>query len=425
MKNIVRVFFFLFLVNLCTSELVFAKEVETVCDYSENYLGIKVTFYDDGTMDGSHYYDGHTINPPTTVKKFENSEAILQEYQKSKICPNYAATYKSVNPLHLSFRVKYYLFYNESDKNDLASQNGVLTGVEWASLKSSTRPNEEEPVPDNYQTFMKTYTARSNSSSKMTISFQYNSSNGYYRKNSLKSSDSSKNPTMVFKTIKDFQRAILDRAVKSEWPSDLYCGTLSPTMGLKNHEIIYQTTSGKVKNGDYVCTFDRNLFNGTAYERFTTEGGYLYTPNMSTEPENPTTPIEPNPSDDPSNDRDPDVNDNTGLKVEDITLGKVCASENLKTPLKYIGWLLSAVKIIIPIVIIALGVMDFMKAVASQKQDVLSSSIKTVLVRVIAGIIIFLVPAIINFLFTLVDDWAPFDSHYSECTKCLVNPKNC
>lgn len=112
-------------------------------------------------------------------------------------------------------------------------------------------------------------------------------------------------------------------------------------------------------------------------------------------------------------------------QVSDITLGKVCINDNLKTPLKYVGWLLSAVKLIVPIIIIALGVMDFMKAVASQKQEELSKAIKTILLRVIAGIIIFLVPAIIHFLFTLVDDWAPFDSAYSECTKCLVNPKNC
>lgn len=112
-------------------------------------------------------------------------------------------------------------------------------------------------------------------------------------------------------------------------------------------------------------------------------------------------------------------------KVSDITLGKVCKSDNLKVPLKYIGWLLSAVKLIIPIIIIALGVMDFMKAVASQKQEELSKAIKTVLLRVIAGIIIFLVPAIINFLFTLVDDWTKYETAYSECTKCLSNPGKC
>lgn len=112
-------------------------------------------------------------------------------------------------------------------------------------------------------------------------------------------------------------------------------------------------------------------------------------------------------------------------EISDITLGLVCKSDNLKVPLKYIGWTLSIVKIIIPIIIITLGVLDFMKAVASQKAEELSKAVKTVLLRVIAGIVVFLVPAIINFLFTLVDDWTKYDTAYSECTKCLANPRNC
>ncbi|MCI8575799.1 MAG: hypothetical protein HFI09_04950 [Bacilli bacterium] len=423
MKSVVKRCVFLFLFSMLMSMVVSAKEVELVCDYKENNLGIKVYFYDDSTVEGSHYYDGHTINPPGAVKKFANSSDFLSEYQQNKTCPKYALTYQSVNPLQISLAVKYYLFYNENEKDDMVSKEGALTTVNWASLTSSSNPNTSENVPEGYQTFMKTYTARSNSANKMTMSFQYKESN-YYRTIVLKSSDVSKNPLMVFKSINDFQRAILSRATNSEWPTDLYCGTLSVTMGIKNHEVIYPGNSRKAKNGDYVCTFDRNLFNGTAYERYTTEGGYLYTPNMSTDPEEPDISVKPSPAPDDEFDSIDSPTDD-GIKVSDITLGMVCKSENLKTPLKYIGWLLSAAKIIIPIVIIALGVMDFMKAVASQKQDELSKAIKTVLVRVIAGIIIFLVPAIINFLFTLVDDWAPFDSAYSECTKCLVNPKNC
>ena len=125
----------------------------------------------------------------------------------------------------------------------------------------------------------------------------------------------------------------------------------------------------------------------------------------------------PNVKPSPGNDND--------IIVNDTNLGIVCKSSNLKTPLKYIGWILTALKIIIPIVIISLGVMDLMKAVASQKQDELSKALKTILVRLIAGVIIFLVPTIINFLFTLVDDWNDYESYYSECTKCLVNPKDC
>ncbi len=108
-----------------------------------------------------------------------------------------------------------------------------------------------------------------------------------------------------------------------------------------------------------------------------------------------------------------------------ISTGQICRSNNLKVPLKYIGWVLSILKILIPILIIAFGVMDFLKAIASQKPDELSKAIKTVIVRVLSGVIIFLVPTIINFVFVLIDDWSQYSTAYSDCTKCLFDPKNC
>lgn len=111
--------------------------------------------------------------------------------------------------------------------------------------------------------------------------------------------------------------------------------------------------------------------------------------------------------------------------IEGLTTGEVCVSPNLKVPLKYIGWILSAIKIIVPLAIIALGVMDFMKAVASTKSDEMQKALKTVILRVIAGIVIFFVPMLVNFFFTLVDQWTNYNTYYSECTKCLFDPKNC
>ncbi len=115
----------------------------------------------------------------------------------------------------------------------------------------------------------------------------------------------------------------------------------------------------------------------------------------------------------------------TGFTWSTISTGQICRSNNLKMPLKYIGWLISIGKILIPIIIIALGVMDFIKAAASLKQDELPKAIKTVLVRVLAGVIIFLVPTIVNFVFVFIDDWNEYSTSYSECTTCLFNPRKC
>lgn len=118
--------------------------------------------------------------------------------------------------------------------------------------------------------------------------------------------------------------------------------------------------------------------------------------------------------------------DNTSnVSINNATVNGLCGSENYQKPMKYVGWVLSAIKLIIPIVLIALGVIDFFKVVVSSKGDILPKSIQSFVMRLISAIVIFFIPSLIHFLFTLVDDWNDYKTSYSECTKCLSNPKSC
>ena len=116
---------------------------------------------------------------------------------------------------------------------------------------------------------------------------------------------------------------------------------------------------------------------------------------------------------------------NNDNNIQDVTVGSLCTSNNLKKPLKYIGWLLTAAKIIVPILIIAMGALDFFKVVTSAKGDEVNKALKSLAMRVITGIVLFFIPALIHFIFSLVDDWSNYNTHYSECTKCLYHPKSC
>lgn len=113
------------------------------------------------------------------------------------------------------------------------------------------------------------------------------------------------------------------------------------------------------------------------------------------------------------------------IPVTDTDVSKLCESDNLKKPLKYVGWILTAAKVIIPILIIVFGALDFFKVMVSNKSDEIPKAVKSLVMRVIAGIVIFFIPAIIHFLFALLDDWNDYKSDYSECTKCLYDPKSC
>lgn len=95
--------------------------------------------------------------------------------------------------------------------------------------------------------------------------------------------------------------------------------------------------------------------------------------------------------------------------------------------IQIIGYVILIVKVAIPLLIIAFGVLDFGKAVVAEKEDEIKKSTKRLLYRVLAGVVIFLVPNIITFVFgaiggyNTVKDKAGFD----QCETCFLEPWNC
>ena len=97
----------------------------------------------------------------------------------------------------------------------------------------------------------------------------------------------------------------------------------------------------------------------------------------------------------------------------------------LKSPLKFIGYILLIVKIIIPLLLIVFGIIDLFKAVTGGKDGEITKSLKTFIFRLIAGIAIFFIPTIISFVFTLVDGFDDVESDYNICQKCILNVSEC
>ena len=79
----------------------------------------------------------------------------------------------------------------------------------------------------------------------------------------------------------------------------------------------------------------------------------------------------------------------------------------MKDIVQIIGYILLVFKIAIPLLIIALGIFDFGKAVIAEKEDEIKKQTKRLIYRVIAGIVIFLIPNLILWIFTtFVDDYS-------------------
>lgn len=90
-----------------------------------------------------------------------------------------------------------------------------------------------------------------------------------------------------------------------------------------------------------------------------------------------------------------------------------------------VGKFLFILKILIPIVIIVLGTIDFGKSVISNDDKAIMNSSKKLLNKILIGIAIFFVPLIINIVFGMIGSFSEeMKNDYVNCVSCLTDPYN-
>ena len=97
----------------------------------------------------------------------------------------------------------------------------------------------------------------------------------------------------------------------------------------------------------------------------------------------------------------------------------------LKSVLRIIGEVINVIKIVVPLVIIGLASSDLFKAITSGKEDSIFKAVKGIASRIIVGVLIFFIPSILEFGFTLVDEWSNYELGYQECVSCVLNVSEC
>ena len=95
-----------------------------------------------------------------------------------------------------------------------------------------------------------------------------------------------------------------------------------------------------------------------------------------------------------------------------------------KAILGFVGWLLTFFKIAIPLIIIAFGMFDLGKAVVASKDDEIKTQTKKLIIRAVAGVVIFFIPTIVMFLFEAISTFGEMESEasFEVCRKCVLEP---
>lgn len=87
-----------------------------------------------------------------------------------------------------------------------------------------------------------------------------------------------------------------------------------------------------------------------------------------------------------------------------------------------VGYVLYAAKIIIPVIIMILGVVDFVKAIFLSDEKSVQKAGITLLQRAIMGVAIFFVPTLVSLVIGLVSDMAEAKEKVAGCETCLLRP---
>lgn len=95
--------------------------------------------------------------------------------------------------------------------------------------------------------------------------------------------------------------------------------------------------------------------------------------------------------------------------------------------LQLVGWVVTIIKIGIPLIIIILGLIDLGKAAVSSKPEEIKKTATSLIWRIVGGIAIFFVPTIIMLVFRIVNGFNTVEqkTDFNICYDCIVSPWDC
>jgi len=95
--------------------------------------------------------------------------------------------------------------------------------------------------------------------------------------------------------------------------------------------------------------------------------------------------------------------------------------------LQIVGWALTILKVGVPLIIIALGLVDLAKAAVSSKPEEIKKCATSLLWRLVGGIALFFIPTIVMAVLGFVSDFGKATNSvtdYQACYDCIVRPWN-
>ena len=85
--------------------------------------------------------------------------------------------------------------------------------------------------------------------------------------------------------------------------------------------------------------------------------------------------------------------------------------------LKIVGVVYKGIQLVVPIILIIVGMMDFAKAVTEKSEDKIKEAQKKLIHKAVAAVAVFLIATIVGLLMKLVQG-----EEYKDCMTCVTGP---
>ncbi len=85
-----------------------------------------------------------------------------------------------------------------------------------------------------------------------------------------------------------------------------------------------------------------------------------------------------------------------------------------------VGYIVVVIKIVIPLMLIVLGMVDLGKAVVSSDEKAINKSVSTLIKRFIAAVVVFFIPTIVSALFNALSLLGDQEPDYNVCVQCVT-----
>ena len=94
--------------------------------------------------------------------------------------------------------------------------------------------------------------------------------------------------------------------------------------------------------------------------------------------------------------------------------------EELEPVLRIVGIAIFIIKVVVPIMLIVVGMLDMAKAVTEKDENKIKDAQHKLIKKAIAAVLVFLIVTIVGVLMNLIGA-----EDYKKCTSCITDPWKC